>query len=319
MKSKNAKQIVSVASVIKDRKYHNPSTNAMNLNYYVNVLTNQEEYRKAKILECRLKKEFRNLPKSEIKEEYYDYYIHFIFTNRRMDHWTDTTRMQKLDEFIDDDGGNNSSDEDAVPGEGMDDADRAIHEAATRIKTVSKLYIGEYWAEAWYYSAFPDGYHESGEVHFCEFCLSFFSNNNLLKIHSDRCNLVHPPGNMIYTSIFHEGTPKEKEIAMWEVDAFKNTPYAENLSFLAKLFLDHKTLVNCIRGFLFYVLTEKDEAGHKICGYFSKYKDNSFGNNLSCILMLPFHQRKGYGKFIINFSYALSKKEKIVGTPETPL
>lgn len=35
--------------------------------------------------------------------------------------------------------------------------------------------------------------------------------------------------------------------------------------------------------------------------------------------MLPFHQRKGYGKFLINFSYALSKKEKIVGTPETPL
>jgi len=57
------------------------------------------------------------------------------------------------------------------------------------------------------------------------------------------------------------------------------------------MFLDHKTLVNCIRGFLFYLLTEKDEFGFKFCGYFSKYKDNSFGNNLSCILVLPFHQR----------------------------
>ena len=30
-------------------------------------------------------------------------------------------------------------------------------------------------------------------------------------------------------------------------------------------------------------------------------------------------QRKGYGKFLISFSYELSKKEKKVGTPERPL
>jgi len=41
--------------------------------------------------------------------------------------------------------------------------------------------------------------------------------------------------------------------------------------------------------------------------------------NLACILTLPQHQRKGYGKFIINFSYALSKIEKKTGSPEKPL
>lgn len=35
--------------------------------------------------------------------------------------------------------------------------------------------------------------------------------------------------------------------------------------------------------------------------------------------MFPFHQRKGYGKFLIDFSYELSMIEKKVGSPERPL
>ncbi len=42
-------------------------------------------------------------------------------------------------------------------------------------------------------------------------------------------------------------------------------------------------------------------------------------NNLSCILVLPFFQRKGYGKFLITFSYELSLIEQRVGGPEKPL
>ena len=53
---------------------------------------------------------------------------------------------------------------------------------------------------------------------------------------------------------------------------------------------------------------------HHIVGYFSKEKASLDGYNLACILTLPPYQRKGYGRFLISFSYELSKKEGRIGT-----
>ena len=54
-------------------------------------------------------------------------------------------------------------------------------------------------------------------------------------------------------------------------------------------------------------------------GYYSKEKYSDVGYNLACILTFPSHQRKGYGRFLIAFSYELSKKEEKVGSPEKPM
>jgi len=43
------------------------------------------------------------------------------------------------------------------------------------------------------------------------------------------------------------------------------------------------------------------------------------GYNLACILTFPSAQRRGYGRFLIAFSYELSKKEEKIGSPEKPL
>ncbi|KAG6848698.1 Histone acetyltransferase [Arthromyces matolae] len=54
-------------------------------------------------------------------------------------------------------------------------------------------------------------------------------------------------------------------------------------------------------------------------GYFSKEKESAENYNVACILTLPQHQRHGYGQFLIEFSYELSKKEQKLGSPEKPL
>lgn len=66
-------------------------------------------------------------------------------------------------------------------------------------------------------------------------------------------------------------------------------------------------------------MCEVDDLGYHIVGYFSKEKVSEEGFNLACICSLPCHQRKGYGNFLIQISYELSKKEERVGTPERPL
>ena len=108
-------------------------------------------------------------------------------------------------------------------------------------------------------------------------------------------------------------------LSFFEIDGRKEKIFCQNLCYLAKLFLDHKTLYYDVDLFLFYILCEVDERGCHPVGYFSKEKHSEENYNLACILMFPSHQRKGYGKLLISFSYELSKKEKKVGTPERPL
>lgn len=52
-------------------------------------------------------------------------------------------------------------------------------------------------------------------------------------------------------------------------------------------------------------------------GHFSK--EYGTDNNLACIMVLPPFQRRGYGKLLIQLSYALSRRESRTGTPEKPL
>lgn len=104
-----------------------------------------------------------------------------------------------------------------------------------------------------------------------------------------KCVWKHPPGDEIY---------RKGNISVFEVDGKKNkvggavlTPcgsmwavfptsvlfvssqiYCQNLCLLAKLFLDHKTLYYDVEPFLFYVMTEADNTGCHLVGYFSKVK-----------------------------------------------
>ena len=293
---------------------------ALNPNYFVMAKMKAEmdeaDLVKAKIIDCRLKKSI-DANNTVLSKDSYEYYLHFCHTDRRMDRWIPSEWIKPTTDYIDpepkkkkDGAGEGDSDEEHH--EGMDHQERLAHEEATKLKTIFKVKFGRYYAETWYYSPYPDEFHDIECIFYCEFCLSFFVSENELNTHLKSCNIVHPPGNQIYKD-------EDNKITVWEIDPNTNTTYCENLSYLSKLFLDHKLLIFPIDPFLFFMLCEYDDYGHHLVGYFSKNKYFHNGYNLSCILTLPFYQRKGYGKFLMNLSYELSKIEKKIGTPERPL
>lgn len=182
-----------------------------------------------------------------------------------------------------------------------------VSEGSNMIKTIV---FGRYELDTWYHSPYPEEYARLGRLYMCEFCLKYMKSQTILRRHMAKCVWKHPPGDEIY---------RKGVISVFEVDGKKNKIYCQNLCLLAKLFLDHKTLYYDVEPFLFYVMTEADNTGCHLVGYFSKEKNSFLNYNVSCILTMPQYMRQGYGKMLIDFSYLLSKVEEKVGSPERPL
>ncbi|XP_039291756.1 histone acetyltransferase KAT6B isoform X2 [Nilaparvata lugens] len=170
--------------------------------------------------------------------------------------------------------------------------------------------FGQYEIQTWYSSPFPQEYARLPKLFLCEFCLKYTKSKAVLERHQEKCTWKYPPGTEIY---------RNNDLSVFEVDGNVNKIYCQNLCLLAKLFLDHKTLYYDVEPFLFYVLTKNDVKGNHLVGYFSKEKHCQQKYNVSCIMTMPQYQRHGYGRFLIHFSYLLSRQEGQPGTPEKPL
>lgn len=179
-----------------------------------------------------------------------------------------------------------------------------------QVRCPSVIEFGKYEIHTWYSSPYPQEYSRLPKLYLCEFCLKYMKSRTILQQHMKKCGWFHPPANEIY---------RKNNISVFEVDGNVSTIYCQNLCLLAKLFLDHKTLYYDVEPFLFYVLTQNDVKGCHLVGYFSKEKHCQQKYNVSCIMILPQYQRKGYGRFLIDFSYLLSKREGQAGSPEKPL
>jgi len=170
--------------------------------------------------------------------------------------------------------------------------------------------MGRFEMDTWYYSPYPEEYSKQKKLYICEYCIKYMKLESTYRAHQQKCKFRQPPGREIYRC---------GSISVYEVDGKDLKLYCQNMCLLAKLFLDHKTLYFDVEPFMFYILTECDQDGAHFVGYFSKEKESPEGNNVACILTLPPYQRKGYGKFLIAFSYELSKIEELIGSPEKPL
>lgn len=262
-----------------------------------------------------------------------DYYVHYHGSNRRLDEWVPHNRVDRtrpvpeLDSkpTVDLDGEserkitrNQKRKHDEINHvqktyDEMDPTTAALekeHEAITRVKYVDSIEMGKYEIDTWYYSPYPDEYSKQKKLFICEYCIKYMKFESTYRRHTGKCKLRQPPGREIY---------RKGPLSVYEVDGKDQKIYCQNICLLAKLFLDHKTLYFDVEPFLFYVLTYVDREGAHMVGYFSKEKDSPEGNNVACILTLPPYQRKGYGKFLIAFSYELSKIEGMISSPEKPL
>ncbi|XP_034050032.1 histone acetyltransferase KAT6B isoform X2 [Thalassophryne amazonica] len=170
--------------------------------------------------------------------------------------------------------------------------------------------FGKYEIQTWYSSPYPPEYSRLQKLFLCEFCLKYMRSKNILQRHTKKCGWFHPPANEIY---------RKDNLSVFEVDGNVSKLFCQNLCLLAKLFLDHKTLYYDVEPFLFYILTQNDEKGCHLVGYFSKEKLCQQKYNVSCIMVMPQYQRHGFGRFLIDFSYLLTRQEGQAGSPEKPL
>lgn len=184
-------------------------------------------------------------------------------------------------------------------------------EEISRVRNIAQIEMGKHRVNTWYFSPYPESIcNDQGILYICEFCLLYHGSRTALRRHLQKCAWRHPPGHEIY---------RKDSISFFEIDGHKQKTFCRNLCLLSKLFLDHKTLYYDVDPFLFYLLTENDAHGCHLLGYFSKEKESAEGYNLACILTLPQHQRKGWGKVLISFSYELAKRTGHIGSPEKPL
>ncbi|XP_036816410.1 histone acetyltransferase KAT6B isoform X5 [Oncorhynchus mykiss] len=170
--------------------------------------------------------------------------------------------------------------------------------------------FGKYEIQTWHSSPYPPEYSRLQKLYLCEFCLKYMRCKSILQRHAKKCGWFQPPANEIY---------RKDDLSVFEVDGNVSKLFCQNLCLLAKLFLDHKTLYYDVEPFLFYILTKNDEKGCHLVGYFSKEKLCQQKYNVSCIMIMPQYQRQGFGRFLIDFSYLLTRQEGQAGSPEKPL
>lgn len=200
-----------------------------------------------------------------------------------------------------------------------------IHELYTRFgprmdqytSGIQYLTIGGASMPTKYASPFPAEVAKEHRIAICDKCLEYFPSEFVFSRHRDKCLQKHPPGREIY---------RDQSLSMWEVDGCIASLYCQNLCLLAKLFLDSKSVFNDVEPFMFYVATREDSEGAHFVGYFSKQKIYASIEpaqhpimNVSCIMALPAVQGRGWGQFLISFSYLLTRRQQTSGTPERPL
>ncbi|CAL6055708.1 Histone_acetyltransferase [Hexamita inflata] len=236
------------------------------------------------------------LLKSRDSENGLEYYVQFMDCNSRVDDWYLASSIKPL------------SDEERIS---RDEQIRTFVDKPVEVRSINRLHFGGFVMDVWYYVPLTEEL-QHDDVYCCEFCLNFINNKRGYDRHLQKCTVREPPGTEIY---------RDDKIIFYEIDGQTQKRYCRNISYVARMFLQHKTLEIDVDIFNFYVMYAKLGDSYRLVGYFSKEKPLMMpsANILSCILTLPCYQSQGFGSILIDMSYMLASRDNLIGSPEKPL
>lgn len=90
--SKSSKKLGKLNIDLENKIYSKPSEGALDPNYYIKSQMKDKQIFLAKIIDCRPAKNWDSKKK---KNDYaYEYYVHYVDFNRRMDEWVTRDRIE---------------------------------------------------------------------------------------------------------------------------------------------------------------------------------------------------------------------------------
>ena len=111
--------------------------------------------------------------------------VHYDGLNRRLDEWVPLDRFDLGS--VSEDGKmtrhtKRKVDHEEHEEEGeLDLATLKEHEEATKVKNITRIVLGQWMMETWYFSPFPKEYQRADVLYFCEFDLQFFARREQLQ------------------------------------------------------------------------------------------------------------------------------------------
>jgi histone acetyltransferase HTATIP len=255
------------------------------------------------------------------------FYIHFLGEDSKMDDWLPRSKIRALKSTDVERRMNVTSLNATFFALSSFSASASSVYPRHSIKSVRGVQLGNsVLLRAWYPSPYPEMIScPNSYIKICDTCLSYFKTADELSRHWNYCAFSHPPG----VEIYRDDESPSGSMSVFEIDGEAYNGYCERLLLLAKLFLEEKRACSQdtsqyaqVRTFHFYVVCRWNvETGRaELVGYFSKLKNEKRESHiLSCILVLPHEQRKGFGNFLIDVSYKLATIEGRVGSAERPL
>lgn len=99
--SKSSKKLGKLNIDLDNKVYSQPSEGALEPFYYIKGQMKNKQWFLARIIDCRLVKGWD--PKKKKNDASYEYYIHYIDFNRRMDEWVTRNRIELTTQLIEED------------------------------------------------------------------------------------------------------------------------------------------------------------------------------------------------------------------------